>query len=389
MSRKSSSRSLSQVATLATIVLAACAHPGAAPAPQSLPSLREEFRGAFMVGAALGPAQFRERDTAGAALVARQFNTISPENVLKWALVHPQLGRYDFGPADEYVDFGKRHGMFVVGHTLVWHSQLPRWVYQDAAGNPVSRDTLLERMREHITTVVGRYRGRIGGWDVVNEALDEDGTLRKTPWLTIIGDDYLVKAYQYAHEADPSAELYYNDYSLENPAKRAGAVALAKRLIAAGIPLKAIGIQAHQKLDWPSVEAEDSTIAAFSGLGLHVNVTELDVDVLPAAIRSQTADVNARAQATPASNPYVGGLPDSLQQRLAARYEGLFRVYMKQRAVIDRITFWGVSDGDSWLNGWPVRGRTNHPLLFDRQRHPKPAFDAVVRAARTAGAPAM
>jgi endo-1,4-beta-xylanase len=278
--------------------------------------------------------------------------------------------------------------MFVIGHTLVWHSQLPHWVHQDASGAPVTRDTLLARMREHIQTVVGRYRGRIKGWDVVNEALDDDGSLRKSPWLTIIGEDYLVKAYQYAHEADPDAELYYNDYSLENPAKRAGAVALVKRLLAAGIPLRAIGLQAHQKLDWPSDVAEDSTIAAFSALGVHVNLTELDVDVLPSAVRNPTADVSRRDESRATLNPYVAGLPDSVQRALAARYEQLFRLYMKHRAAIDRVTFWGVADGDSWLNGWPIRGRTSYPLLFDRQHHPKSAFDAVVRAARTATAPA-
>jgi endo-1,4-beta-xylanase len=366
----------------------ACARSVGLSAAPSTPSLREEFRGAFHVGAALNGPQFTGRDTAGAALVERHFDTISPENVLKWALVHPALGRYDFGPADAYVAFGERNKMFVVGHTLVWHSQLPRWVHRDSSGAPVSRDTLLARMREHIMTVVGRYRGRIQGWDVVNEALEEDGTLRKSPWLVIIGEDYLVKAYQFAHEADPAAELYYNDYSLENPAKRAGAVALVKRLLAAGVPLKAVGLQAHQKLDWPTVAAEDSTIAAFSALGVHVNITELDVDVLPPAVRGQTADVGARALSTPAQNPYTAGLPDSVQRALATRYEALFSIFMKHRAVIDRITFWGVADGDSWLNNWPVRGRTSYPLLFDRQHHPKPAFDGVVRAARTARAPA-
>jgi endo-1,4-beta-xylanase len=262
-------------------------------------------------------------------------------------------------------------------------------VYQDAAGVPVSRDTLLQRMREHIQTVVGRYRGRIAGWDVVNEALDEDGSLRKSPWLTIIGEDYLVKAYQYAHEADPAAELYYNDYSLENPRKRAGAVALVKRLLAAGVPLKAVGLQAHQKLEWPTPAAEDSTIDALTAAGVHVNVTELDVDVLPAATRGQSANVSDRADARAELNPYTSALPDSVQAALARRYEELFRVYLRHRAAIDRVTFWGVADGDSWLNGWPVRGRTNYPLLFDRQHRPKPAFDAVVHAARTASAPAM
>jgi len=376
-----------RIAALSALV--GCAGPtrtGAA--PQSIPSLREEFRGAFHVGAALSTAQFTGRDTAGAALVERQFDTISPENVLKWGLVHPALDRYEFAPADAYVAYGERHGMMVIGHTLVWHSQLPRWVHHDASGAAVSRDTLLARMRDHIITVVGRYRGRIKGWDVVNEALDEDGTLRKSPWLEIIGEDYLVKAYQYAHEADPAAELYYNDYSLENPAKRAGAVALVKRLLAAGVPLKAVGLQAHQKLDWPTAAAEDSTIEAFSALGVHVNLTELDVDVLPAVVRGQTADVGLRAATTSAQNPFVSGLPDSTQRALAARYESLFDVFMRHRAVIDRVTFWGVADGDSWLNNWPVRGRTSHPLLFDRQHRPKPAFDGVVRAARAARAPA-
>ncbi|MDB4883755.1 MAG: Endo,4-beta-xylanase [Gemmatimonadetes bacterium] len=375
-------------AILATMLACACARPTIVPVPPQTPSLRDELRTMFLVGAAVNAAQFAGRDTAGAALVARQFNSISPENALKWQLVHPALGRYDFALADQYVDFGKRHGMFVVGHTLVWHSQLPRWVHQDSAGNPVSRDTLLARMREHIHTVVGRYRGRIGGWDVVNEALEEDGTLRKTPWLAIIGEDYLVKAYQFAHEADPAAELYYNDYSLESPAKRAGAVGLVRRLLAAGVPLRAVGLQAHQRLEWPTAAAEDSTIAAFVALGIHVNVTELDVDVLPAITRSTGADVSARAPLTAASNPFVGTLPDSIQRTLTARYAELFRVYMKHGAAIDRVTFWGVSDGDSWLNGWPVRGRTNHPLLFDRQHQPKPAFHAVVRAARIASAAA-
>ncbi|HEV7993084.1 MAG TPA: endo-1,4-beta-xylanase [Gemmatimonadaceae bacterium] len=369
------------------MVFTACAHPRAAQLRVE-PSLRDEFRGAFHIGAALNPSQFTGRDSAGARLVARHYDTISPENVLKWALVHPALDRYDFAPADQYVAFGERNGMFVVGHTLVWHSQLPRWVHQDANGAPVSRDTLLARMRDHITTVVGRYRGRIKGWDVVNEALNEDGSLRHSPWLDIIGEDYLVKAFQFAHEADPSAELYYNDYSLENPAKRAGAVALCKRLLAAGVPLTAVGLQAHQKLDWPTLAAEDSTIGAFAALGLRVNITELDVDVLPPAVRGQSADVATRATATAAQNPYAAGLPDSVQRALAARYEGLFSVFMKHRAVIDRVTFWGVADGDSWLNNWPVRGRTSYPLLFDRQHRAKPAFDGVVRAARTARAPA-
>ena len=198
-------------------------------------TLKSAFAGSFLVGAALNQAQFTEQDQRGASIVKAQFNTITSENVLKWLLVHPQPGQYDFAAPDKYVDFGERNGMFIVGHTLVWHQQTPRWVFEDAAGARASRDTLLARLHDHIRTVVGRYRGRVKGWDVVNEAVDEDGTLRKTPWLAIIGDDYLVKAFEFAHEADPDAELYYNDYSVENAPKRNGVIALIRKLQAAGV----------------------------------------------------------------------------------------------------------------------------------------------------------
>jgi len=337
-----------------------------------------------MVGGALNPNQFEERDSAGLRIIKEQFNTITPENVLKWENVHPALGQYNFAPSDKYVDFGSRNKMFIVGHTLVWHSQVPRWVFQDASGKQLGRDSLLARMREHITTLVTRYKGRINGWDVVNEALEEDGSLRKSPWLNIIGEDFIAKAFQYAHEADPNAELYYNDYSLENPAKRAGAIRLIKSLQAQGIAVKAIGMQGHMKLDWPSVGLEDSTITMFAALGVKVHITEFDIDVLPRATQGNSADVAQRAAAAASLNPYAAGLPDSVSQVLTKRYAELFAVYQRHAAVIDRVTFWGVADGDSWLNNWPVRGRTNYPLLFDRNHQPKPAFHAIIAAAKNA-----
>jgi endo-1,4-beta-xylanase len=346
--------------------------------------LKDVFKDAFRIGAALNPDQFSERDQVGVALLRTHFNAITPENVLKWECVHPRPGVYTFAGPDRYVDFGVRHKMFVVGHTLVWHSQVPRWVFEDAAGAPVSRDTLLGRMREHIQTVVGRYKGRINGWDVVNEALEEDGTLRNSPWRRIIGDDYIVKAFEYAQAADPGAELYYNDYSLANPAKRDGAVRIIRSLQAAGVRVSGIGSQDHHKLDWPSVGLIDSMVTAFAATGVKVHLTELDVDVLPAATRNMGADVSTRAAAEARLNPYAAGLPDSVQQKLAKRYADVFGVYLKHQDVIDRVTFWGVRDGDSWLNNWPVRGRTAYPLIFDREGRPKPAFDAVIEAARHA-----
>src|ERR1035438_9181402 len=238
------------------------------------------------------------------------------------------------------------------------------------------------RRRLHIQTVGGRYKGRIGGWDVVNEAMNEDGTLRPTPWLKIIGEDYLAKAFEFAHEADPKAELYYNDYSVENQAKRNGAVELIKKLKAGGATVTAIGLQGHDKMEWPTIEQQDATILAFQQLGIKVNITELDIDVLPGASQQRTADVGLSVEAQAKLNPYAGGLPDTVQQALARRYADLFAVFCKYRGTISRVTFWGVTDGDSWLNNWPVRGRTSYPLLFDPRGQPTPAFPAVIRTAR-------
>jgi endo-1,4-beta-xylanase len=349
-----------------------------------LPSLKDVYRDSFLVGAALNAAEFTETDTRDAALVKAQFNAITPENALKWASIHPQPGRYDFDLPDKYVAFGESNHMFIVGHTLVWHQQTPKWVFEDAKGKPLDRKRLLKRLRQHIQTVVGRYKGRVNSWDVVNEALNDDGTLRQTPWLKIIGPDYIAKAFQYAHQADPQAQLQYNDYSLENEAKRRGALDLLGKLKAQGVPISGVGMQGHYKMDWPSADQVDATITAFANLGLKVMITELDVDVLPPATRQQGADISERAELQPQLNPYANGLPEAVQQRLAQRYAGLFEVFLKHRGALMRVTFWGVTDASSWLNNWPVRGRVNYPLLFDRDGHPKPAFDAVIEAAREA-----
>lgn len=350
------------------------------------PTLKAAFKDKFLIGAALNESQFTEQNAAQAALVKKQFNTITPENVMKWEKIHPELDKFNFGPADRYVEFGTKNGMFIIGHTLVWHSQTPKWVFEDAKGGPADRATLIARLSNHIHTVVGRYKGRISGWDVVNEALNENGTLRDSPWKTILGEDYLVKAFEFAHAADPAAELYYNDYSLENPAKRNGAIALVKKLQASGVKVTGIGTQTHAKMDWPTPQLVEDTLVAFGQLGVKVMITELDVDVLSGASSSQSADVGLREEPNLALNPYTNGLPDSVQQALAKRYAELFAVYVKHSEQISRVTFWGVADGDSWLNGWPVRGRTSYPLLFDRNNKPKPAFDAVLNTA-TAIAP--
>jgi endo-1,4-beta-xylanase len=366
------------VRSAALVAIIAYAATAQAPA-----SLKDAYRGDLTIGAAINAAQITGQDSRGDAIVEEQFASISPENVLKWERIHPQAETYDFTLADQYVAFGQKHHMFTVGHCLVWHNQVPDWVFHDDKGNLVDRETLLKRMHDHIQTVVGRYKGRIQSWDVVNEALNEDGTLRQSLWMKIIGEDYIAKAFQYAHEADPQAQLTYNDYSLEVPAKRAGALALIAKLKAEGVPVTSVGLQGHDSLTWPSVEDEDATISAFAKLGVKVAITELDIDLMPRATRQQTADVSLSIRQDAKLNPYVDGLPESEQQQLAKRYADLFAVYLKHRGDVTRVTFWGVTDGDSWLNNWPIRGRTSYPLLFDRSGQPKPAFQAVVRASST------
>ena len=359
-------------------VLAGLAAVGLAAAAHAPTTLKEAYKGDFVVGAAMSAADISGGDLRDDAIVEAQFNSISPENVLKWEIVHPQAGKYDFDLADKYVASGLEHHMWIHGHTLVWHNQAPAWVFHDDKGELVDRDTLLARMRDHILTVVGRYKGKIRSWDVVNEALNEDGTMRQSLWYKIIGPDYIEKAFTYAHEADPQAQLIYNDYNLENEAKRNGAIALVKKLQEEGIPIGGVGLQDHATLTWPTSEQEDATISAFAALGVKVAISELDVDVLPSAGHQPSADVSVHIEQNATLNPYVKGLPDSVAQQEAAQYADLFRVFLKHRDAVERVTFWGVTDATSWRNDFPVRGRTNYPLLFDRSGQPKLAFDAVI-----------
>jgi len=343
-------------------------------------TLKEAYQNDFLIGVAINQGQFSGEDANGAAIIREQFSSISPENVLKWSSIHPDPGTngYNFGPADQYVAFGEANHMTIVGHTLVWHNQTPKWVFQDANGRPLSgtnaadRELLLQRMRDHIHTVVSRYKNRIKIWDVVNEALNQNGTLRKSSWDRIIGDDYIEKAFQYAHEADPDAILRYNDFSLEDEPKRSAAIALIQKLQSEGVPVTAIGLQDHVQMKWPSVERLDETISKFAALGVKVMITELDVNVLGGR---RTAEVTEMGNPG-GSNAYTNGLPPAVQEELTQRYADLFGVYVKHRHDIALVTLWGVTDKDSWLNSW---GRVNYPLLFDRAGQPKPAFNAVIR----------
>jgi endo-1,4-beta-xylanase len=343
--------------------------------------LKDVFKNNFMIGAALNAALFTEKNKDGAEIVKKHFNTITPENVLKWEAVHPLLGKYNFSASDKFIEFGEKNNMFIVGHTLVWHAQTPKWVFEDSTGKPLTKEKLLERMRDHIYTVVGRYKGKIKGWDVVNEAIVDDGSYNQSPWLKIIGEEFVVKAFQFAHEADPDAELYYNDYSVENIPKRNGVIELVKKLQSVGIKVSGIGMQGHYSLSWPSLGQIDSTIKEFGQLGVKVMLTELDMDVLPLIDWSPSADISLRFKYRESMNPYKTSLPDSMQLVLAKRYADLFSIFVKYDC-LSRVTFWGVADGESWLNNWPIRGRTSYPLLFGRDGKTKPAFDAIVKTAK-------
>jgi endo-1,4-beta-xylanase len=334
-------------------------------------ALKDLMPKGMVIGVAINQRQSDGVDTAAVDIITKQFNQISPENLLKFQPVHPSADHYAFEAQDRYVQFGLDRKMQVVGHNLVWHRQTPAWVFQGTDGKPADRETLLARMRDHIKTVVGRYKGKIRGWDVVNEAIDEDGSLRKAPWHDGIGDDYVAKAFEFAHEADPDAELYYNDYNLEKPAKRAGVIRLVKDLQARGRRIDGIGNQGHWQLATPTIDQIKEALADLHGTGLKVMYTELDINMLPPA----------EPNADPAlANPYTDGLPAEKQQQLARRYADIFRAVIEHPGWVSRVTFWGLSDADSWLN----RGRVNHPLLWDRQRQPKPAFQAIVDVLRAA-----
>ena len=339
-------------------------------------TLKSSFLNDFYVGAALNDGHIDGSDTLGIELVKNQFNTITPENKMKWMYIHPQRDRFYFDTSDKYVALGQNNNMHVVGHALVWHSQLADWMnqVQDSA-------EMAMVFKKHISTIVSHYKGKIDAWDVVNEALNEDGTLRESNFYKVMGDSYLELAFKEAAKADPDAELIYNDYNLWKPEKRAGVVRLVKRLQESGAKIDGVGMQAHLNLLGPSIEDIENSIIAYSELGIKVMFTELDVTVLP-----NPWDLNGVAveqsyeqfEGDPTMNPYPNGVPDSVQTKLAERYEDIFELFLKHKDKISRVTFWGVQDGQSWLNGWPINGRTNHPLLFDREYLPKKAFKAVI-----------
>jgi endo-1,4-beta-xylanase len=341
------------------------------------PSLRQAAAGLFAIGA--GISDQISRRTNDWALLTNQFTIVTPENCMKPAAVQPAEGEFNFTQADAFVDFAERHQLRIVGHCLVWakDDRTPPWFYRDGE-KPAGRELLLQRMCRHIEAEVGRYRGRIAEWDVVNEALD-DGTnyLRPSGWEKACGEDFIAAAFEAAHQADPKALLIYNDYNNESVAKRPKLIRLVRSLRAKNVPLHAIGLQGHYELDRVPFADLEATLVAVRELGVKVVVSELDIDVIPRS-KWWAEDGKYRDELSKL-NPYTNGCPPEILQRQAAQYGQLFRLFRKHANVIARISFWDLHDGQSWLNSFPWQ-RVNHPLLFDREGRPKPAHDAVVEA---------
>jgi len=236
-------------------------------------------------------------------------------------------------------------------------------------------------MKEHISTVAGRYRGKVHAWDVVNEAFEDDGSWRKTKFYEIIGEDYMELAFRFAHEADPDAELIYNDYSMFHPGRRNAVVNLVHSLKDKGIRIDGVGMQAHYGMDYPDLEAVEESILAFGDAGVDVHITEMDISVLPSPWSNAGAEISDRAAYLERMNPYPGGLPDSVNTAMNDRWMDFFELFLKHEDIIKRVTTWGVSDNHSWKNNWPIRGRTDYPLLFDREFQPKPVVAEIMKAA--------
>lgn len=350
-------------------------------------SLKETYKDAFLIGTAVNEEITHGSDTASRELVLRHFNSITAENVLKAESVNPEPGVYTFDAADEFVAFGEAHNLFIVGHTLVWHNQTPAWFFLDDEGRPSTSEAQIERMRKHIEKVAGRYGNRIHAWDVVNEVIADDGSYRPTTWVNSVGNgDLLVrKAFEFAQTYAPDAELYYNDFNAWRPEKRDGIIRMVRMLQQHGIRIDGIGIQGHWGLNYPKNEYITAAIDSFAALGVKVMITELDVDVLPLTREGQiigTVMSHPQFQLEEFKeflDPYSNGLPEEISRKLSERYAELFSIFYAKRDKIDRVALWGVHDDMSWKNDYPVPGRTNYPLLFDRHRKPKPALDAVLQ----------
>ncbi|TWX70429.1 endo-1,4-beta-xylanase [Colwellia sp. C1TZA3] len=343
-------------------------------------TLKEAYADKFLVGATLGASMFTTPNHPSLALAKENFSAVTLDNDMKWERINPLPGKFNFEIADQFAQLGVDENISTVGHVLFWHSQTPDWVFKDDEGNLLTRDALLERMRERAKMFATRYGSRIKIWDVVNEAIEDDGTLRKSLYNQIIGDDFIEQAFIIADQEMPKdATLIYNDYGMNRIGRRDTVLAMVKEFQQKGVRIDGIGLQGHWGMVNPSAEIIDTTLTLYAATGLRLHITELDVDFLGRdGMTGADVDIE-KLIATPENNPYSdGNVPAAAEDKFAARYKEIFQTFIKHQKSIDRVTFWGVTDGDSWLNGWPVVGRTNYPLLFKRDGSAKKAHDAVI-----------
>ncbi len=338
--------------------------------------LKDLYKRDFHIGAAINTGTLRPVNQELKDIVIREFDSITAENEFKWSVINPKEGEWHFDFPDQFVEFGQENKMYMLGHCLVWHSQVPRSLFVDDAGNQVTKEVLLKKMEDHINTLVGRYKGKVQAWDVVNEAITPEDGWRKTKWTEIIGPEFIEHAFRLAYNADPSAHLIYNDYNMDDAKKRQYVVQMIKDFKKKGVPIKGIGMQGHWHIDSPSMQDIEESIKAFAAEGMKVHITELDIDVLPYDW-GRTAEISTNAEYRESLNPYKDGLPKEIDDKLTKRYEDLFKLLLKYKDDVERVTFWGISDDHSWKNNFPMRGRTNYPLLFDREHKPKNAYYAI------------
>ena len=343
--------------------------------PQEL-TLKDVVGNQFLIGTALNVRQVAGLDTNATNIVKKHFTAIVAENCMKMEEVHPSEDVYDFKDADNFVKFGEENGLTMTGHCLIWHSQCPDWFCVDKNGKNVTPEVLKQRMKDHITTVVNHFKGKLKGWDVVNEAIIEDGSYRKSKFYEILGEEFIPLAFQYAHEADSTIELYYNDYGMDNPGRREGVVKLIRSLKEKGLRIDAVGMQGHMGMDYPKIEEFEKSMLAFANEGVKVMITEWDMSALPTV--SHSANISDTVAFKKALNPYPDALPDSVSQTWNARMKQFFQLFEKHADIVDRVTAWGVTDGDSWKNGFPIKGRKDYPLLFDRNYQPKPFITEMI-----------
>lgn len=341
-------------------------------------SLKNAFNGKFYVGVALNAMQINQDDSLGIKVLKQHFNSIVAENCMKSSIIQPEEGVFDFGEADKFVELGKANKMFIVGHTLIWHSQTPLWFFVGKDGKEVSREILIERMRNHIYQVVRRYKGRVNGWDVVNEAIEDDGSYRKSKFYEIIGEQYIELAFKFAREADSKVELYYNDFNMASPAKRDAVVNMVIKMQSRNIKISGIGMQGHLGLEYPSVDSFEKSILAYSKLGIPVMITELDLTVLPNPSKP-SSDVSLNYTYKEEMDPFKNGLSKEMEEKFEKRYLDMFNLFLKHHDKISRVTLWGVSDKNSWKNNWPIIGRTDYSLLFDRNYVAKPVLNKIIK----------